>query len=421
MLMVEIGIKRKLLVRFMEIKEITDPNSIFKMAETLFKQFPVYMIIDNKPMQIKILAMKNLGVLIQSPDTNPNPTERFLILTNAGNLLRFNFKVSTKDPRGIEILNPVSLTIKPATRATNRYQATKAPIYITNVISQTMVPHDLSDDTLKVESYMKPYIQKLKSKFTDVEFFVHERMDTRARLLLETGKHIFVPDTKSPESVSDEFIPFSEHIHLMRQGKGLNKYMSEICVPLKYRGIVLYGYLQVLNLEKTDINDYKLVLLAAEKFCKDIEESDLFNESKLKSTILDINGSGFSFSHPQSKHFGKLFSIGGTILFDMYEEEKRLGTFRAVVRNIKPLEKLFRIGCQFFHIAEEHVIIDDLMKKFFPQSLEKEEPVPPPPSKDSQPKIKTDAVIAATKTKEADNADQPETEEEPEEGTDTET
>jgi hypothetical protein len=53
MLMVEIGIKRKLLVRFMEIKEITDPNSIFKMAETLFKQFPVYMIIDNKPMQIK--------------------------------------------------------------------------------------------------------------------------------------------------------------------------------------------------------------------------------------------------------------------------------------------------------------------------------------------------------------------------------
>jgi hypothetical protein len=42
---------------------------------------------------------------------------------------------------------------------------------------------------------------------------------------------------------------------------------------------------------------------------------------------------------------------------------------------------------------------------------------PPPPSKDSQPKIKTDAVIAATKTEEVDNTDKPETEEEPEEGT----
>ncbi len=361
----------------MEIKEITDPPSIFKMMGTLFKQFPVYILVDGKPKQIKIIAMKNLGVLIQSPDENPNPTERFLLLTNAGNLLRFTFKVNTKDPRGIEILSPVSLSIKPATRTLNRYQVSKAPIYISNVISQTMVPHDLSDDALKVEGLMKPYVQKLKSKFTEVEFFVHERMDTRARLMSDTGKHIFVPDTKSPESVGEEFIPFSEHVHLMRQGKGLSKYISEICVPLKYRNVILYGYLQILHLEKTDVNDYKLILLAAEKFCKEVEEGDIFNESKIKSAILDINGNGFSFSHPQSKHFGKLFSIGGTILFDMYEEEKSLGTFRAVVRNIKPLEKLFRIGCQFFHMADEYIIIEDLMKKFFPQSLE---PLPLAPS-----------------------------------------
>ncbi len=402
--MVEIGQKKNFAQRIMEIKEITDPATIFKMTETLFKQFPVYIIVDGKPKQVKVIAMKNLGVLIQSPDNNPNPTERFLLLTNAGNLLRFTFKVNTKDPRGIELLNPVSLIIKPATRTTNRYQASKAPIYITNVISQAMVPHDLSDDAMKVESFMKPYIQKLKAKFTEVEFFVHERMDTRARMLVDTGKHIFVPDTKSPESVTDEFIPFSEHVHLMRQGKGLSKFMSEICVPLKYRNIVVYGYLQILNLEKTDLNDYKLVLLAAEKFCKEIEEADIFNESRLKSAILDISGSGFSFSHPQSKHFGKLFSIGGTILFDMYEEDKSLGTFRAVVRNIKPLEKLFRIGCQFFHMADEHTIVDDLMKKFFPSSLEPESPV----GSESQPKIKTDAVPATTDEPVVAKTDNPE-------------
>ena len=104
----------------MDIKEITDPATIFKMTETLFKQFPVYIIVDGKPKQVKVIAMKNLGVLIQSPDNNQNPTERFLLLTNAGNLLRFTFKVNTKDPRGIELLNPVSLAIKPATRTTNR-------------------------------------------------------------------------------------------------------------------------------------------------------------------------------------------------------------------------------------------------------------------------------------------------------------
>lgn len=354
----------------MDSREITDVGSIFKMAEGLFKQFPIYVIINGKPKQIKVIGMKNQAVVIQSPDDNPNPTQRLLLLTNAGNLLQFNFKVTTKDPRGLEILTPMLLTIKPASRSTNRYQVNKAPIHVTNIISQTMIPHDLADDTMKVENLMKPYVQKLKGKYTEVEFFVHERMDPRARLLSDSGKHIFIPDTKNPDSVTDQFIPFSEHVHLMRQGKGLSKYASEICIPLKYRNIFIYGYLQVLHLEKTDINDYNLIAAAAERFCKDIENADIFNESKLKSSILDISGSGFSFSHPQSKHFGKIFSIGGTILFDMYEEEKSLGTFRAVVRNIKPLERLFRIGCQFFHISDEHKVIDDLMKKFFPQSLE---------------------------------------------------
>ncbi len=396
----------------MDIKEITDPPSIFKMTETLFKQFPVYMLINGKPKQIKIIAMKNLGVLIQSPDENPNPTERILILTNAGNLLRFVFKVNTKDPRGIELLTPTALTIKPATRTSNRYQVSKTPIYVSNVISQTMIPHDLSDDALKVEGLMKPYIQKLKAKFTEVDFFVHERMDTRARLMSDTGKHIFVPDTKSPETVTEEFIPFSEHVHLMRQGKGLSKFISEICVPLKYRNIILYGYLQILHLEKTTINDYNLVLHVADKFCKEIEESDIFNESKIKSAILDISGSGFSFSHPQSKHFGKLFSIGGTILFDMYEEDKSLGTFRGVVRNIKPLEKLFRIGCQFFHMSDEYKVIDDLMKKFFPNSLEQDNP-PASAENENKTKTKVDAVLATIGEPEAAKTDKPETEKTP--------
>lgn len=358
----------------MDTKELNDPVTIFKMIETLYKQFPVFTLINGKPLQVKIMAIKNQGLFIQSPDDNPNPAERVLVLTNAGNLLHFKFKVSTKDPRGIELLYPVQLVIKTATRTTNRYQATgKVPLYITNSVGQAMIAHDLTDDTMKVESILKPYVQKLKGKFTDVEFFVHERMDTRARLMADTGKHIFVPDTKSPDSVKEGFIPYNEYIHLMKQGKGSSKYLSEICVPLKYKNIVLYGYLQILHLEKTDVNDYNLVLHAANKICKEIMDSEIFNESRYNATIMDISSTGFSFSHPQSKHFGKIFSIGGTLLFDMFEGDKNLGTFRAVVRNIKPLEKLFRIGCQFFHMADENKIIDELIKKYFPESLEQEE------------------------------------------------
>ena len=171
----------------MEIKEITDPISIYKMVETLFKQFPVYTVIEKKPLQVKILAIKNQSVLIQSPDENPSLIDRLLVLTNAGNLLQFKFKVVTKDPRGIELLQPIALTIKTATRTNSRYQAANVPIHISNIIRQTMIPHDLSDDTMKVESLMKTYIQKLKVKFAEVDFFIHERMDIRMRMISDTS------------------------------------------------------------------------------------------------------------------------------------------------------------------------------------------------------------------------------------------
>ena len=366
----------------METKEITDINSINKMVETLFKQFPVYTILEKKPVQIKILAIKNQNVIIQSPEENPNPIERILLLTNSGNLLQFRFKVTAKDPRGIEILQPNSLTIKTATRINTRIQVSKAPIQISKIISQNMIPHDLA------------YIQKLKVKFTDVVFFIHERMDIRMRLLVDSGKHLFVPDTKSPDSVGENFIPYSEYMHLAKSTKDSQKYFSEICVPLKFKNIFPFGYLQILHTEKTNINDYNLVLHAANKLCNEIEESDVFNYSKHVSNIMDISSTGLSFAHPQSKHFGKLFSIGSIILFEMYEYDKSIGTFRAVVRNIKPLEKLFRIGCQFFHTAEEDKTIEVLMEKHFPESFKELELKKANfENSNDKPKTKVDSVL----------------------------
>ena len=390
----------------MEIKEITDPISIYKMVETLFKQFPVYTVIEKKPLQVKILAIKNQSVLIQSPDENPSLIDRLLVLTNAGNLLQFKFKVVTKDPRGIELLQPIALTIKTATRTNSRYQAAKVPIHISNIISQTMIPHDLSDDTMKVESLMKTYIQKLKVKFAEVDFFIHERMDIRMRMISDTGKHLFVPDTKNPESVSENFIPYNEYMHLAKQSKDFQKHLSEICVPLKYKNIVLFGYLQVLHSDKMDVNDYNLVLHAANKFCNEIEESDIFNQSRHRSDLMDISSTGLSFSHPQSKHFGKLFSIGGSILFEIYESDKSLGTFRAVVRNIKPLEKLFRIGCQFFHTAEEDKMIEELMQKHFPESYrELEMKKANFENATDKPKTKVDSVLESLAEEEKPDTD----------------
>ena len=100
------------------------------------------------------------------------------------------------------------------------------------------------------------------------------------------------------------------------------------------------------------------------------------------------------------------FSIGGSILFEIYESDKSLGTFRAVVRNIKPLEKLFRIGCQFFHTAEEDKMIEELMQKHFPESYrELEMKKANFENATDKPKTKVDSVLESLAEEEKPDTD----------------
>jgi hypothetical protein len=354
----------------METVEITNATFILKMIETVYRQFPIYSISAGKPKHIKIVEVNHKGVFIQAPGENHKSLERSLFLINEGSLHHFIFKIIGVDAYKIELLYPVSLSISKATRATERYPVATAPLFISNIINQTMIPQDLSNDSMKVESIINPFVQQLKSLFSEVIIFIHERMDGRIKIMADSGKSIFIPDCKSPDSVPDSFIPYNKYIHLMKLG--MREFQSEICVPLTYKNIFLFGYLQVLNSKRMEMKDYDLIQSIANIISKEIAVSGIFNDSKFIASIMDISSIGLSFPHPQSRHFGKIFSIGGTILFELFEENQSLGTFRAIVRDITPLEKMFRIGCQFFQISEEDKILSQLIKKYFP-SIQKEE------------------------------------------------
>ncbi|MCB1160934.1 MAG: PilZ domain-containing protein, partial [Leptospiraceae bacterium] len=62
-----------------------------------------------------------------------------------------------------------------------------------------------------------------------------------------------------------------------------------------------------------------------------------------------------SFLHSQSVHFSKIFYLGDIIIFDMFFPDGSKQTFRATIRNIRSLEKYYRIGCQFYNMS-----LDDL-------------------------------------------------------------
>jgi hypothetical protein len=91
-------------------------------------------------------------------------------------------------------------------------------------------------------------------------------------------------------------------------------------------------------------------------------------ESKEKAKITNVSNEGFAFDHNNTVNFSKLFVIGSIIIFDFHLSDTEKQTVRATVRNIRPTEKSYRIGCQFYvQYPEEKKAIEELIKYCVPK------------------------------------------------------
>jgi hypothetical protein len=342
-------------------QEISDIQAIQKIIESSFFHVPVYMSYQNKHYQVKPIKMSPEGLIIRSIGrTDKGP--RQLFITNSGNLFLFNF-----DYRGskgdLEVLFPVNLHIEKAQRTAERI-VLDSKFFISNLVNQHEIARSISFDSLKINQVLANYANKVKGKIATLELYVNDRMDQRLRLLTDYEKPIFIPNRQIPESVTEDFVPFKEYFSLMKTTKNIDKYVSEICVPLKYKNLIPFGYLVAWNTTPLDQNGLKLVEAIADSMVKDIMNLNLIGEWRDKSYVADISEEGFSFLQGNSKNFSKILSLGAVVVFDLFFEESRSYPFRAIVRNILPTETAFRVGCQFFlHEDKETHNLKEILNK----------------------------------------------------------
>ncbi len=85
---------------------------------------------------------------------------------------------------------------------------------------------------------------------------------------------------------------------------------------------------------------------------------------------------GLSFLHPPTRMMNRSFTPGSTVIFDLQFSPSTRNSYRAVIKNIKPTEKLFRLGCQFHPSkAEEMKSLEDYLNSKS-ESKEQEENEP---------------------------------------------
>ena len=330
-------------------KEIQDLEQINKIIDTLFSVLPVYLLVDGKPQNVKIITNTSQGLVIKPPAVVPPGDKRVLTITNSGSLFIFIFK-KLGSQAGYELLKPVQASTKKAQRETERLDlsAGNFRVFATSIVKQGEIGKYLSGDSAKVSNITKNALAKLKHKFTDVKIHVQERQDHTMRLLSNYDKSIFIPDTDKPELVTEDYVPYDEYVKLKNTYKNTEKYRSEIAFPIKYRNYTLIGYIHVLNKEPLGLEAFNLIKLSSSNIKRELQTAGIVQFSKEICNISDISESGLSFIHPPSLLNNKLFIIGEAILLDLVFSEEQKITVRAIVRNITAQEKDFRIGCQFY-------------------------------------------------------------------------
>lgn len=358
-----------------------DTEQIKKTFEEKHVNIPIFMFFNGKQFPVKVIGIDDKGIIIKTI-SRIDKEPRILTFTFDGNL--YKFVMSFLGASGtFEILKPLILEVIPASRLLNRIKTDR--LYITNISNQSDIIKSIVSDSVRVNNILRNFQSKVRDKISNLELFIHERQDVRLKLLNNHEKIIFIPNKSVQESVKPEHVPYFEYMSQLKNSKGMDKIVSEITVPIKFKGMFTMGYLSAQHYLPMDDGYLQIVNVLAQNIKKEILSQPIINESKEASIVVDINSDGFSIFHTNFANFGKLFSIGGVIIFDLCATEEEKIVVKAVIRNIKATEKQFRIGCQFFTTSNEELkALHAFLKKHIPDLEIKEKETQPeqtPPAK----------------------------------------
>jgi hypothetical protein len=358
-----------------KVESTKDFEEIKKVFENNYATLPIFLYYEGKQYPVKVITINSENFIIKNIG-RIDKDNRILTFTNDGKLYKFTFKFLGSNGN-YDVLQPISMDVVPASRILKRVKS--EILYLTNISSQTDILKSLVADNVRINNLLKSFSSKVRDKISTLELFIHERIDVRLKLLNDHEKCIFIPDKSNKDNVPKESVPYNDYMNQLRNAKSVEKYVSEITLPLKFRNIFTFGYLSAQNETPMDEGYFKIVSALSNTMKKEIFSNPIINESKEASFVVDITSEGFSIYHTNFANFGKLFTIGGIIIFEMCASAEEKIVCRALIRNIKPTEKQFRIGCQFFTTSDEELKgIHAFLKKHIPNFEIKQTPENPP-------------------------------------------
>ena len=338
------------------IKTITDTGVFEKIFYKFFLNSSVFLKTKSGDLKIQFFGYTEGQVALRIPFVK-NMFENCLIFTRSENVTIYShLRLVEKQADESYIFVPVKFQVISAARREDRKVVElggegKSILYVTNIISDFIIQNSLAMENKKVDHVKETVRFDLEKQFKMVRiYFCNEGLsDPRMKYFLEKRTPIFIPNIDKKEAGRDESLFNLYHNEIYHKDHHLvnrKQLISEVSVPVLYRGKIPYGYIQgnaeAVLTEPAMAAVKRMAVLVEELFAK----YRIFPASEDRLLVSDVsrNGIGIVF---KERRFIRFFKENSLVYFDIMLPDNKKSSCLAVVRHIDILEsKIIKIGCE---------------------------------------------------------------------------
>jgi hypothetical protein len=344
------------------IETVSDRERFPDIFNNYIARGDVHLRTSNGNLRIRFLGYNNGQVAFKIPYIKSMP-ETALVFARISEVTAYiELKSIEKQEDDVFVFSPIKVQLIHAARKEERSQpdgAHKTLLFVSNVTSDFLLFDCIRRDRKKVDLIRDKILSDLKKLFTEVKVhFVHEETgDPRMRYFFETkNQPIFIPNIaeRPGPAEAERYTFYRESIYAKEQfnmkRKGL---ISELAVPILYKGKIPFGYLQVNNSVPINESYIQIMTRAADLASQLMIKSGIFNDmcaDRLLVADISKNGIGIVF---RDRKFIRYFKEKRLSVLDLTLPDGNVIQIGSLVKGITLMEnKIIKVGCEIHHIDD---------------------------------------------------------------------
>lgn len=338
------------------VRHITDKNELLDIFKKLFEQQAVMLKTESMNIQVECIKTDNNSIFIKLPDPE-HKVQASAVFTRHDDEIYFTHIIPHGHDNDLLIFETEGIQVFKATRkeerkSTDEKSGKKA--LITDIISTPVVEESFRHNRSRTEWVRSEITGRFEGRFEHIRvFFAGDRKpDSRMKWVTQDRKPVFIPaiHTKQDGTDSDDYSRYMNEIYYSDPLLKDSSFNSEIIVPLLYKGMMPFGYVQINHFEKLTEEaltySKRMGLAFSESVSKDML---LFKPSEDKMMIRDLSNSGLGILF-RERALIRHFREDESLVFIVHMPENRQATMMSRVMNINQINNYYRIGCMINNI-----------------------------------------------------------------------